>query len=727
MATYTDNYQLTLPGYADVVDVADLNHNATIIDEIMHGSQDSLAPGYDAAETYNTGAVVMYGFKMYKCLADGVTGAWDPTKWEPTTASETGGGGSVDFDLYGTASGSPASFVNGAAAELVKCETDLEASQDLHGYAAPWPGGSKKNKLQNKNPVGITTISNVTFETYEDGSVYVHGTNNQGSTLSFFMGITVDGLDLSLPAGEYILTGCPSGGSSSTYFQSLYYGNMASNNFNAFDFGSGQTYTLDSSTNTGLGVRIGIINGKSVDDVFYPMLRPSSEAAGFEPWANICPISGHSSAAITVSPTSDPAQGTTKTIPFGSTVYGGTLETQTGKLTLTHKGVDLGDLTWISASIGTEYRFYTEDLIPEIEGVDSSAVIADIICTNYETLSFNSILNKNTGIYETSNKTVGIYDPQYSTMTAQQFQAAMDGVFLVYPLETPQTVQLTPAQVASVLGQNYVSSDTGAVDIIYVKSGTPIKPNPTGAASGALNKIELDGEVFEISGGGATNVLGAFIDTDNVITTLTGSGSGDTFQDYTAAADCAIIGMIKGDSAAVQINGETVAYTSDATETIGVCVYAKQGQTVSYRMISSSILTVYGLQYGSVTVPQVHYSENEQAIGTDEDGKTIYEKTFLISSPTWTTGSGYSTITVDISSIGRVDKLKFVRGTVYENNDNRVFDIPYFRIADSESLLYECRVNSDNTPYLVLFVRASSGAGYSLSDLSVTLQYIKSA
>lgn len=131
--------------------------------------------------------------------------------------------------------------------------------------------------------------------------------------------------------------------------------------------------------------------------------------------------------------------------------------------------------------------------------------------------------------------------------------------------------------------------------------------------------------------------------------------------------------------------------------------------------------------YNTLGVPMVHYSTDEQVVGTDEDGETIYEKTFKVASPTWSSGSGYSTITVDISSIGTVDKLSFVRGTVYDNTDDRMFNIPYFRVADSESLLYECRVNSDRTPYFVLFVRHSSGAGYSLSNLSVTLQYTKSS
>ena len=131
--------------------------------------------------------------------------------------------------------------------------------------------------------------------------------------------------------------------------------------------------------------------------------------------------------------------------------------------------------------------------------------------------------------------------------------------------------------------------------------------------------------------------------------------------------------------------------------------------------------------YNTLGVPMVHYSTDEQVVGTDEDGNTIYEKTFKVTSPTWSHGSGFSTIAVDISSIGTADKLNFVRGTVYDNTDDRMFSIPYFRVENSESLLYECRINSDGTPYFVLFVRHSSGAGYSLSDLSVTLQYTKSS
>lgn len=93
MADYTDNYGLIEPTYAELADIDPLNGNFETIDEIMHASQVSLADAYDLTATYNTGDVVMYQYLMYKCKEDNVTGAWDASKWERTTAGEEGAGG----------------------------------------------------------------------------------------------------------------------------------------------------------------------------------------------------------------------------------------------------------------------------------------------------------------------------------------------------------------------------------------------------------------------------------------------------------------------------------------------------------------------------------------------------------------------------------------------------------------------------------------------------------
>ena len=88
MATYTDNYQLTKPTYAEQADIGVVNSNMNKIDNVMHSSQISLAPAYDSTKSYAEGNVVMYELLMYKCISP-TTGVWDGSKWERTTASES--------------------------------------------------------------------------------------------------------------------------------------------------------------------------------------------------------------------------------------------------------------------------------------------------------------------------------------------------------------------------------------------------------------------------------------------------------------------------------------------------------------------------------------------------------------------------------------------------------------------------------------------------------------
>ena len=95
MATFTDNYNLTKPTMNELADIRVINGNMDTIDEIMHGSQTSIADAYDPTLTYDVDDLVMNGFLLYKCITAVTTPeAFDPTKWERTTAVDEGGGGS---------------------------------------------------------------------------------------------------------------------------------------------------------------------------------------------------------------------------------------------------------------------------------------------------------------------------------------------------------------------------------------------------------------------------------------------------------------------------------------------------------------------------------------------------------------------------------------------------------------------------------------------------------
>lgn len=98
MATYTDNYQLTKPLYSEVADIATINNNMDKVDDIMHNSQISLADAYDQTQTYELGEKVMYEMLLYRCVSRITTPeVWNPDHWERTTAADEGGN-YVDVD-----------------------------------------------------------------------------------------------------------------------------------------------------------------------------------------------------------------------------------------------------------------------------------------------------------------------------------------------------------------------------------------------------------------------------------------------------------------------------------------------------------------------------------------------------------------------------------------------------------------------------------------------------
>jgi hypothetical protein len=163
----------------------------------------------------------------------------------------------------------------------------------------------------------------------------------------------------------------------------------------------------------------------------------------------------------------EPYSGMTLTIDLDGTIYGGTLDVLTGVLTVTRKGVYLGDLSWVAQTTGgSNKRVISNDLKNEIKKPPSSSVAAEIICTEYATLTADQVYTENTGISINSQGTISAYDPDYQSGTA--FKNATGDVLLVYPLAESQTVQLDPAQLSTLAGENNVWADTGDTTMTYM-------------------------------------------------------------------------------------------------------------------------------------------------------------------------------------------------------------------------------------------------------------------
>ena len=117
-------------------------------------------------------------------------------------------------------------------------------------------------------------MTGVTFTRNSDGSLYASGTAS---------GVTVIYLPLAyeLPIGTQIaLSGCPSGGSASTFQVDPYY---TDNTFEVGDVGSGFSKTITKPLNR---VRIRIASGQSISKTFYPQLELGSTAHAYQPYLN---------------------------------------------------------------------------------------------------------------------------------------------------------------------------------------------------------------------------------------------------------------------------------------------------------------------------------------------------------------------------------------------------------------------------------------------------------
>lgn len=133
---------------------------------------------------------------------------------------------------------------------------------------------------------------------------------------------------------------------------------------------------------------------------------------------------------------------------------GGVLDLSTGVLTVKYYYVtDLGAFNWYRSTLGEFRSFYTQNHCPAGKYI-SASVVSNAYCPVYQATTPNNTNSGLTGVSIT-NQYFSIGDQSYPDATS--FKTAMNGITLCYELATYETVQLTPAQIALVMGSNTVS------------------------------------------------------------------------------------------------------------------------------------------------------------------------------------------------------------------------------------------------------------------------------
>lgn len=190
-----------------------------------------------------------------------------------------------------TVIGNPVAFADGANDLPVESLiVSIEPKQDLNGYDKPWIGGAGKNLL----PLLIedTTRQGITSTRQKNGTVVFNGTQSNVDTFDMYFHRADGNNNFStvteLPAGNYRFSGITDG-SNSTY--RLYVAIQESTiRYVGINSGYGE-FTLSAPTKTVLFIRF--YKGVTVNNlVVSPMIYAANAGNTFEPYENICPITG---------------------------------------------------------------------------------------------------------------------------------------------------------------------------------------------------------------------------------------------------------------------------------------------------------------------------------------------------------------------------------------------------------------------------------------------------
>ena len=361
------------------------------------------------------------------------SGDYDDLTDKPQINSVTLEGNKTASDLkliseMHTASGAEAAIETDDTLPLLSCVSDINPVQDLHGYSKPWAGGAGKNKYPDTQDINLG------------------GTNPRTVTN-----------DISVPigAGTYVISWKTTGEATPNLQMRIDGVNTSIN--------SGDSFTVTSSANQCYWfITTTDYDANKTAHIYDIQIESGTTPSGYEPYSNICPISGHTDVTVTVASTSG-GSGEDTTVSLGRSVYGGTLDVTTGALTIDKVIADLGTQTY---TYDTQYsRFYTY-VIADMKVVSNRTM--PLVCSCYETIDDGRAVSDvpNGSIYAVSEKRLYIHDNR--TTSPSDLATALNGQTCVYELATPQTFNLTKEQIITLLGDNYIRSDTGDIEITYV-------------------------------------------------------------------------------------------------------------------------------------------------------------------------------------------------------------------------------------------------------------------
>ena len=185
------------------------------------------------------------------------------------------------------------------------------------------------------------------------------------------------------------------------------------------------------------------------------------EGSGDPSPENVRPIHGFSEVNVT-------ANEVVHTIQLGQEVYGAEVDVVNGVAHCTWGEVDLGDIYFNRTSGANGYYQQYGGELPNFKKISAYYRPIPIKCELFKTLTTNSYPQEDLGLCVTINSAQ--LKIRYDAITnIEDFKQAVSGHKLIYELAEPFTVQLTPAQIETIQGNNTIFADTGDTTVQYIR------------------------------------------------------------------------------------------------------------------------------------------------------------------------------------------------------------------------------------------------------------------
>ena len=162
-----------------------------------------------------------------------------------------------------------------------------------------------------------------------------------------------------------------------------------------------------------------------------------------------------------------PYAGKTYTIALGDTIYGGTVDFDSGVMTVTHRYAEFDgsvDEGWTVVDNGRRLR--TNVLVSLVKRPPDASTKVGAISNMFNELTANGTYSGNCGFSFDNDGWLAVADGTNS-MTKEDFDSFLSSnhLYICYPLATPTTIQLTPQQIQLLQGQNTLTASTGQISV----------------------------------------------------------------------------------------------------------------------------------------------------------------------------------------------------------------------------------------------------------------------